>query len=159
MNSTQPPATPRFESQRKRQLLDCVETGLDETERWRKYNVAYHDDDRKFMRFLVPPGKRVLELGCGSGHMLAALEPSFGVGLDFSPVTIANARTLYPQLNFVRGDVEDTATLASIEGPFDYIVLADTIGLLEDIDATLTSSARLRRGSSSPIIPISGSPS
>jgi SAM-dependent methyltransferase len=137
MNFTQPPAAPPFYDQRKRALLDRVETSLDETERWRKYNVAYHDDDRKFMRFLVPSGKRVLELGCGSGHMLAALEPSFGVGVDFSPKTIANAKTLYPQLNFVLGDVEDAATLASIEGPFDYIVLADTIGLLEDIDGTL----------------------
>src|SRR5215470_16819377 len=89
------------------------------------------------MRFLVPPGKRVLELGCGSGHMLAALEPSFGVGVDFSPKTIAKARSLYPHLNFMLGDVEDQTTLAAIEGPFDYIVLADTIGLLEDIDGTL----------------------
>ena len=35
------------------------------------------------------------------------------------------------------GDVEDPATLTAIEGPFDYIVLADTIGVLEDIDGTL----------------------
>ena len=34
--------------------------------------AAYHDDDRKFMRFLIPPGKRVLELGCGRGDLLAA---------------------------------------------------------------------------------------
>src|SRR5450755_3349122 len=131
------PASLQLSSPRKRDLLDHYETNVDELDRWREFNVAYHDDDRKFMRFLVPPGKRVLELGCGSGHMLAALDPSFGVGVDFSPKTIANAKTLYPQLNFVLGDVEDAATLASIEGPFDYIVLADTIGLLEDIDGTL----------------------
>ena len=35
------------------------------------------------------------------------------------------------------GDVEDPATLAGIEGPFDYIVIADTIGMFEDIDGTL----------------------
>ena len=57
--------------------------------------------------------------------------------VDFSPKTIAKAKSLYPHLNFVLGDVEDQATLAAIEGPFDYIVLADTIGLLEDIDGTL----------------------
>ena len=89
------------------------------------------------MRFLIPPGKRVLEFGCGRGDLLAALEPSYGVGIDFSAKAIEKARARYPGLNFVLGDVEDPATLAAIEGPFDYIVMADTIGLFEDIDGTL----------------------
>ena len=89
------------------------------------------------MRFLIPPGKRVLELGCGRGDLLAALEPSYGVGVDFGAKTIAKANELHPELTFVLGDVEDPATLSSIEGPFDYIVIADTIGMFEDIDATL----------------------
>ena len=46
------------------------------------------------MQFLIPPGKRVLELGCGRGDLLAALEPSYGVGVDFSARTIAKAREL-----------------------------------------------------------------
>ena len=60
-------------SQRKRDLLDHFETNGDELDRWREFNAAYHEDDRKFMRFLIPPGKRVLELGCGRGDLLAAL--------------------------------------------------------------------------------------
>ncbi|HKU08335.1 MAG TPA: glycosyltransferase [Bradyrhizobium sp.] len=122
---------------RKQALRERVDSTLEEIERWRRFNAAYHDDDRKFMRFLIPPGKRVLELGCGSGHMLAALQPSYGVGVDFSAKAVERARLLYPHLNFVLGDVEDPATLQGIEGPFDYIVLADTIGVLEDIDGTL----------------------
>jgi SAM-dependent methyltransferase len=137
MNSTPSPAAPRIVNQRKRELLNRIEDTLDEIESWRKYNAAYHENDRNFMRFLIPPGKRVLELGCGRGDLLAALQPSHGVGVDFSPRTIERAKTLYPALNFILGDTEDPATLASIEGPFDYIVLADTIGLLEDIDGTL----------------------
>jgi len=136
MNSA-PSALPQSANQRKRALLERIEATLDEIESWRKYNAAYHEDDRNFMRFLIPRGKRVLELGCGRGDLLARLEPSHGVGVDFSPGTIARARALYPGLNFILGDAEDPATLASIEGPFDYIVLADTIGLLEDIDGTL----------------------
>src|SRR5262245_66317843 len=120
MNATNSLVTPPFESQRKRDLLDRVEATLDEIESWRKFNAAYHDDDRKFMRFLIPPGKRVLELGCGSGHMLAALQPSYGVGIDFSPKAVERAKLLYPHLNFVLGDDEDPATLAVIEGPLDY---------------------------------------
>jgi SAM-dependent methyltransferase len=137
MNSMQGPVQPPLDNPRKRQLLNRIEASLDELESWRRFNAAYHNDDRKFMRFLVPPGKRVLELGCGSGHMLAALQPSYGVGVDFSAKTVAKAKGLYPNLTFVLGDVEEPATLASIEGPFDYIVIADTIGLLEDIDGTL----------------------
>src|ERR1700719_2365367 len=130
-------ASLRLSSQRKRDLLDHFEFKGDERERWREFNAAYHQDGFKFMRFLIPPGKRVLELGCGRGELLAALDPSYGVGVDFGAKTIATANELHPNLYFVLGDVEDPATLASIEGPFDYIVIADTIGLFEDIDATL----------------------
>src|SRR6202167_6750567 len=124
-------------TQRKRDLVDHFEANGDELDRWREFNVAYHEDDLKFMRFLIPPGKRVLELGCGRGDLLAALAPSYGVGIDFGARTIARASQQHPDLNFVLGDVEDPATLAAIEGPFDYIVIADTIGLFEDIDGTL----------------------
>lgn len=139
MDSNQPNAggSVQFSSQRKRDLLEQFEASGGEQYRQGKFNASYREDDRKFMRFLIPSGKRVLELGCGRGDLLAALQPSHGVGVDFSPGTIANAKALYPDLQFVLGDVEDPATLASIEGPFDYIVLADTIGLFEDIDGTL----------------------
>src|SRR5579872_3292339 len=130
-------ASLQLSSQRKRDLLDHFEKNGDELDRWREFNVAYHEDDRKFMQFLIPPGKRVLELGCGRGDLLAALKPSYGVGIDFGSTTIAKGNELHPNLYFVLGDVEDPATLSSIEGPFDYVVIADTIGMFEDIDATL----------------------
>src|ERR1700737_3677493 len=124
-------------SQRKLDFLQHFEAAGDELDRPGRFNASYRENDRKFMRFLIPPGKRVLELGCGRGDLLAALEPSYGVGIDFSAGTLAKARALYPSLNFVLGDAEDPATLAGIEGPFDYIVIADTIGMFEDIDGTL----------------------
>ncbi|MDP1869187.1 MAG: hypothetical protein Q8L13_22965, partial [Bradyrhizobium sp.] len=76
MNSARkvPPDSIEPSSQRKRDLLDHFEGNSEELDRWREFNAAYHDDDRKFMRFLIPPGKRVLELGCSRGDLLAALE-------------------------------------------------------------------------------------
>src|ERR1700759_1712608 len=112
-------------SVRKQQLREEIEAGLDEAERWRKTNEAYHADDLKFMQFLIPPGKRVLELGCGTGELLAALEPSHGVGIDFSGKVLERARARHAHLQWILGDVEDPATLAQLEGPFDYIVIAD----------------------------------
>src|SRR3954447_6446297 len=58
-------ASLQLSSRRKCDLLDYYEANVDELDRWRTFNAAYHEDDNKFMRFLIPPGKRVLELGCG----------------------------------------------------------------------------------------------
>jgi SAM-dependent methyltransferase len=133
-----PSAVPlQYGNLRKREFLEYAETHLDEQDRRGRFNTTYREDDLKFMRFLIPPGERVLELGCGQGGLLAALEPSYGIGVDFGLKTVARAHELYPNLRFVQGDVEDPATLAGIEGPFDYIVIADTIGMFEDIDGTL----------------------
>jgi ubiquinone/menaquinone biosynthesis C-methylase UbiE len=137
VNLKQPVVSEQFGNHRKQQLVEHVEACLEEQDRWRKFNAAYHEDDRKFMQFLIPHGKRVLELGCGRGDLLAALKTSYGVGIDFSAKTIVKANARHPELNFVLGDVEDPGTLAGIEGPFDYIVIADTIGMFEDIDGTL----------------------
>jgi SAM-dependent methyltransferase len=137
MSPTQSATPPKFGNSRKKEFLEYAEANLNEQDRRGKFNAAYREDDRKFMRFLVPPGKRVLELGCGRGELLAALKPSYGVGVDFGAKAIATANDLHPDLHFVLGDVEDPATLSGIEGPFDYIVIADTIGMFEDIDGTL----------------------
>jgi SAM-dependent methyltransferase len=136
MNPTQSAVRPEFGNLRKSEFLEYYEASLDHGDRG-SLNAAYRDDDLKFMRFLIPPGKRVLELGCGRGDLLAALQPSYGVGVDFGARAIARANEVHPNLHFVLGDVEDPATLAPIEGPFDYIVIADTIGMFEDIDGTL----------------------
>src|SRR5271163_4187144 len=109
MNSTRsgddvlsPSASPR-----KREFFRHIEANVEEQEYWRKLNSAYYDDDRKFMQFLIPPGKRVLEVGCGRGDLLAALAPAYGVGVDFSPSFIAKAKALHPDLHFILGDAED----------------------------------------------------
>src|SRR5258705_11766062 len=98
-------ASLQLSSQRKRDLLDHFEKNGDELDRWREFNAAYHAGDRKFMQFLIPPGKRALELGCGRGDVLAALKPSYGVGIDFGSATIVKLSARLPDLNFVLGDV------------------------------------------------------
>ncbi|MGE0456193.1 MAG: glycosyltransferase [Vicinamibacteria bacterium] len=87
------------------------------------------------LRARIPPGQQVLEIGCGSGRLLAALEPSRGVGIDLSARAIATARSRYPgrNLHFLAGDGGDPALLASVGGPFDAIVLVNVATELEDV--------------------------
>lgn len=99
---------------------------------YRKQAAFFHSEDETYLRFLIPPGARVLEVGCGIGDTLAKLQPSFGVGVDFSPAMIDVARKNYPDLQFYVGDAEDPATFAAIGQIFDYILVHDTIGALDD---------------------------
>ena len=86
---------------------------------------------RKQYAFWVPPGLRVLEVGCGLGDLLAAVKPARGVGVDFSPAMIALARARYPELEFLVAD----AVEAPAAEKFDYILLADLVNDLPDVQA------------------------
>ena len=123
-------------SPRKARVLELAQRLAPERNRWIERNAFFYEQDEKYMRFLVPEGLRVLDLGCGTGRMLAALKPARGVGVDISSNMIEIARRDFPDLEFVVGDIEDSAVVSSLTGPFDVIVLSDTIGTLEDCQAT-----------------------
>lgn len=98
---------------------------------WHHRNAGYHKAVASLGRFHVPPGMRVLEIGSGNGDLLAALEPSHGVGVDLSSRMVARATGKYPHLRFVTGAAEQLAL--DEDAPFDYIVLSDMVGYLYDI--------------------------
>jgi hypothetical protein len=98
-------------SPRKLRLRDFSERMAPERHRWIERNAYFYEDDYRYMRFLVPEGSRVLDLGCGIGDLLAALKPSIGVGVDFSPAMLEQARARHPHLRFVLGDVEDPSVI------------------------------------------------
>lgn len=95
----------------------------------------YYNDLIRFYRFNIPEGSRVLEIGCGTGFLLNSVKPAYGVGIDISPVMIEIARKNYPHLIF---ETQDAANL-SLSDVFDYIIISDTLGYLEDIQAVFSS--------------------
>jgi SAM-dependent methyltransferase len=110
---------------------------------WREKALFFHEEDIRYLRFLIPSGLRVLELGCGAGHTLAALDTAYGLGIDIDPVRIAEGRAAFPGLDLRVGNIEDEATLAAIEGTFDVILTVDTLGSITDIQALLERLHRL----------------
>jgi len=101
---------------------------------WIEKNKFFYKNDYSYMQFLVGDGERVLELGCGTGQLLNTLNPSYGMGVDLSKNMISIAQKNHPNLEFIQGDFEDDGFISSIEGSFDYIILSDTIGLLDDCE-------------------------
>lgn len=107
---------------------------------WAGWSGAYHRRLTRVYRSLVPPDSRVLELGCGRGDLLSALQPATGVGVDFSPEMIARARVRHPAASHRVLDAHD---LQALDGPFDVIILSDLVNDLWDVQAVLDQLARL----------------
>lgn len=128
---------------RKDAIRAHADSVADARDSWIARNAYYHREDRRFLRYLIPEGARVLDVGCATGDLLAELKPARGIGLDLSERMIALARQRHPDLTFVVGDVEDPAVVEALDGPFDYIVLSDTIGALTDVQRTLGLLGRL----------------
>lgn len=129
-------------SARKQAIRDLSDHLAPGRKRWRDRNRYFHQDDLNYMRFLIPEGARVLDLGCGTGDLLAALKPAYGIGVDISEKMIGHASETFPELDFRVGDIEDAAFLDTITGKFDYIVISDTVGSLEDCQASFESLHR-----------------
>ncbi len=136
-----PPAAPLTKSRRplshrKQLLLEQATKLASERDDWAARHPYYYEEEWRYMRFLIPPNKRVLELGCGNGHRLAALNPSVGVGVDFSSAKIERAKQAHPHLTFICDDVENLKDAPELAATFDVIVMPDTIGSLDDCLAT-----------------------
>ena len=99
----------------------------------------YHRELVHYYRLLIPPGLRVLELGCGQGDLLAALQPAVGVGVDFSATMLKQAAERHPQLRFLHADAHEVA----LHEPFDVIVLSDLVNDLWDVQVVFERLARL----------------
>lgn len=108
-----------------------------EWQTWRTRNRAFHEQDLSYLRFLISPGSSILDVGCGAGDLLAGLAPERGVGVEISPQLAEQARARHPHLDVRTGDPEDPASYDGVEGPFDVILLSDTVGSAGDAQALL----------------------
>ncbi len=101
---------------------------------WRGMGIWYHRRLEQVYRFLISPGQRVLEVGSGTGDILATVQPARGVGIEFSSETIKRSAQRHPELEFIQADAHD---LSAVKGKFDAIILSDLINELWDVQQVL----------------------
>lgn len=78
--------------------------------------------------YCAPPVNRLLDLGCADGRMLCSLGERLGVrflaGVEYGGELAIVAKSSYPGLNIVRGDIQSISFLA---GSFDAVTAAAVI--------------------------------
>jgi len=100
-------------------------------EKWIRKNKYYYKKLIEFLKFNIPEGSKLIEIGSGTGFLLNSLNPSKGVGIDISPEMIKVSKSNHPQYDFYLMDAEDISI--SIKEKFDFILISDTIGYFEDV--------------------------
>jgi SAM-dependent methyltransferase len=98
---------------------------------------------RQLLQFF-PGARRVLEVGCGTGHFTAwlATQGLQTVGLDRAPGMLAEFRRRRPQLPVICADAHRLPVRA---GAVDLVVFVTTLEFLEDPEAALTEAVRVAR--------------
>ncbi len=94
---------------------------------------------------LIPHGSRVLDLGCGSGELLALLRDErgctgYGIELDDTQVMACVARGI----NVIQHNLEEGLALFE-DNSFDVVLQLDTLQHLRNTEAMLRETARIGR--------------
>ena len=85
------------------------------------------------------PGERILDLGCGTGHLTAQIAERGAdvTGIDASPDMIGQARQNYPKLKFKLADARDF----HFEEPFDAVFSNAALHWIPDAAPVIASVA------------------
>ena len=106
---------------------------------WKSQGEFYQRLLSQHYRFLIPPGLRVLEIGCGLGDLLAAVQPGYAAGVDFSAEMVRRAAQRHPTIHFILAD----AHVLPLKDKFDIIILSDLVNDLWDVQAAFEELRRL----------------
>lgn len=106
---------------------------------YKNHSYYYYKQLLSLLEELIPDhtSKKILEIGCATGSLLAALCPVKGVGIDISENMVRIAREKWkhrPELQFQVGDAE----CLKIDPDWDAVILSDVLEHLYDPAAAIS---------------------
>lgn len=95
----------------------------------RKEKSYYWNDITRYCDFFIHEDYSVLEVGCGTGELIASIKAKTKTGIDYSENMILEARNQFPGMDFRVMEAEKL----QLEQKYDVIILSNIIGSLDDI--------------------------
>jgi len=109
-----------------------------------KWNAELYDDKHAFVFHYgqnvldvleIKPGERILDLGCGTGHLTGEIQQLGGevVGIDSSAEMVAQAKAIYPGIDFRVASGADF----QFDKPFDAVFSNATLHWIHEADEVI----------------------
>jgi 2-polyprenyl-3-methyl-5-hydroxy-6-metoxy-1,4-benzoquinol methylase len=117
--------SPEYLRERVKQHFDNL---ADDYDTYKARSSYYYTQLKQLLKELMPDDSErcILEIGCGTGSLLASMLPNAGMGIDISEKMIAIARMRwndYPELSFRVSDAETLVT----EPVWNVVIMADVL--------------------------------
>jgi len=106
------------------------ESRADNWVKYRKRRSYYWDSITRYCNYYIQEDSSVLEIGCGSGELLNAVNGHRKLGIDFCEPILNQAKEQFPDLHFELMDAENI----TIKEKYDVIILSNLIGVIDDIE-------------------------
>jgi 2-polyprenyl-3-methyl-5-hydroxy-6-metoxy-1,4-benzoquinol methylase len=112
---------------------------------WWKKNAYFHGLDSHYIRRMLPIDGSVLAFGFGQDRLISSLNFSNFVYVDAESKFVDYYKIHLPKLNALYADIETEPFFSSLSdrGPFDLILLPDTLSYILDIQTFLIRMAPL----------------
>jgi ubiquinone/menaquinone biosynthesis C-methylase UbiE len=110
-------------------------------DQYKENNKFYYDNLKKLLSSFIPKDKHILEIGCGTGDLLASLNPKVGYGLDLSPEMIKLAKIRHSSSKNLSFSTQSINKFKSKN--LNFIFMADVIEHLEDPQKTFTQISQI----------------
>ncbi len=107
---------------------------------------AHPDEAHSVLMRLVPPGAKVLELGCASGYLSGYMEQKLGcrvTGLEADQAATAIAATRCTEVHTVDLDAADALEPARSSAPYDVLLAAAVLEHLKYPERLITTAHQL----------------
>jgi len=105
----------------------------------RNRNIYYWNEITNYCSYFSHADNSILEVGCGTGDLIASIPGKYKVGIDFSPKMIEIATKRFQNISFFVLDAKNF----NLDYKFDLIIFSNLIGFVDDVQEVFNNIKKI----------------